>query len=53
MDLQRACDELRTVIGRAEKLVAAWKEDPDNYSVLEEHLTDLSSELKRISEDKN
>ena len=50
MDLLQAADELRNVVHTAQILIAAWEEDPDNYSVIEEHLTDLASELKRIEE---
>lgn len=53
MDLQRTCDELKAIIGTAEMLVNAWEEDPDNYSVLEEHLTKLAAEFKRINEAKD
>ena len=48
MELLKACDELKAILHRAEILVSAWEEDPDNYSALEEHLTDLASEFKRI-----
>ena len=50
MDLLQAADELKNVVHTAQILIAAWEEDPDNYSVIEEHLTDLASELKRIEE---
>ena len=50
MDLLQAADELKAVVHTAQILIAAWQEDPDNYSVIEEHLTDLASELKRIEE---
>ena len=50
MDLLQAADELKSVVHTAQILIAAWEEDPDNYSVIEEHLTELASELKRIEE---
>ena len=50
MDLLQAADELKAVVHKAQILIAAWEEDPDNYSVIEEHLTELASELKRIEE---
>ena len=50
MDLQLACDELKKIIGTAETIAAAWKDDPDNYAVLEEHLNNLVTEFKRIGE---
>ena len=52
MDLQRACDELKNIIGTAEMIAVAWEKDPDNYAVLEDHLNDLVSEFKRIGEAK-
>ena len=51
MDLLQACDELKAVVHTAQILVDAWEEDPDNYSVLEDHLKELASELKRIQGD--
>ena len=48
MDLLKACDELKAVVHTAQTLVDAWEEDPDNYSVLEEHLKELAIEVRRI-----
>ena len=50
MDLLSAADELKNVVHTAQLLVNAWQEDPDNYSALQEHLTELASEFKRIQE---
>lgn len=52
MDLLKACDEAKAVIHSAMLVVDAWRQDPDNYSALEQALTELESELKRIEEDK-
>ena len=58
MDLLDACNELRNVIHTAQILVSTWEDransagasftDKDDYSAIEEHLTDLASELRRI-----
>ena len=37
MDLLRACDDLKSLIETAQKLIETWDEDPDNYSKLEQH----------------
>lgn len=50
MDLLQACDELKNVLHAAQLLVSAWEDDPDDYASIKEHLTDLASELRRISE---
>jgi hypothetical protein len=41
---------LKNVVHTAQLLVAAWEEDPDNYSVITDHLAELAAELKRIQE---
>ena len=48
MDLLRACDDLKCLIETAQQLIAAWDEDPDNYSKLEQHLTELKAEIEKF-----
>lgn len=51
MDLLKACDEAKAVIHSAQLVVEAWREDPDNYSALEQALTELESELLRVEKE--
>ena len=51
MDLLRACDELKAVVHTAQLLIAQWEDNPTDGAALEEQLTDLASELKRIQGD--
>ena len=50
MDLLRACEEIRSFIEAAQKLIKDWEEDPDNYSKLEEGLTVLKAELAKFKD---
>ena len=51
MDLLRACDEMKSFIGTAQKLVDAWGDaDPDNYSQLEEGLSALKTALEKFKD---
>ena len=50
MDLPRACDELKTFIASAQKLIEAWEQDPDNYSKLEEGLSVMKAELEKFKD---
>ena len=48
MDLLRTSDDLKSLIETAQKLIDTWDEDPDNYSKLEHHLTELKAELEKF-----
>ena len=48
MDLLRTSDDLKSLIETAQKLIDTWDEDPDNYSKLELHLTELKAELEKF-----
>jgi|TARA_B100001778_G_scaffold212360_1_gene175898 hypothetical protein len=50
MDLLRACDDLKSLIETAQKLIETWDEDPDNYSKLEQHLTELKAEIEKLKD---
>ena len=50
MDLLKACDEMKGFIETAQKLVEAWNADPDNYSQLEEGLSELKAELEKFKD---
>ena len=50
MDLLGACDDLRSFIETAQKLIETWDEDPDNYSKLEQHLTELKAEIEKLKD---
>ena len=50
MDLLRACEEMKSFIETAQKLIKDWEEDPDNYSKLEEGLTAMQTELAKFKE---
>jgi hypothetical protein len=49
-DLLRACDDLRSFIETAQKLIETWDEDPDNYSKLEQNLTELKAEIEKFKD---
>ena len=50
MDLLRACDDLKCLIETAQRLIETWDEDPDNYSKLEQHLTELKAEIEKLKD---
>ena len=50
MDLLRACDDLKSLIETAQKLIETWDEDPYNYSKLEQHLTELKAEIEKFKD---
>ena len=50
MDLFWACDEMKSFIETAQKLIETWEEDPDNYSKLEEGLTAMKAELEKLKD---
>jgi peptidoglycan hydrolase CwlO-like protein len=50
MDLLRACDDLKSLIETAQKLIKTWDEDRDNYSKLEQHLTELKAEIEKLKD---
>ena len=50
MDLLQACDEMKSFIEAAQKLVKDWEEHPDNYSKLEEGLTAMRAELAKFKD---
>ena len=50
MDLLKACDEMKSLIETAQKLVDAWDADPDNYSQMEEGLSALKAELEKFKD---
>ena len=50
MDLLRTSDDLKSLIETAQKLIDAWDEDPDNYSKLELHLTELKAEIEKFQD---
>ena len=50
MDLLRACDDLKGFIETAQQLIETWDEDPDNYSKLEQHLTELKAEIEKFKD---
>jgi hypothetical protein len=52
VDLLKAADELKAIAHQSQILIDAWREDPDNYSLLTQNLTELAFELDRIAEDK-
>ena len=48
MDPLLTSDDLKSLIETAQKLIDTWDEDPDNYSKLELHLTELKAELEKF-----
>ena len=50
MDPLRSYDDLMSLIETAQKLIDSWDEDPDNYSKLEQHLTELKAELEKFKD---
>ena len=50
MDLLQACDEMKSFIETAHKLVESWEADPDNYSKLEEGLAAMKAKLQRFQD---
>ena len=50
MDPLRTYDDLKSLIEIAQKLIDAWDEDPDNYSKLEQHLTELKAEIEKFKD---
>jgi hypothetical protein len=50
MDPLRTYDDLMSLIETAQKLIDSWDEDPDNYSKLEQHLTELKAELEKFKD---
>ena len=50
MDLLQACDEMKSFIETAQKLVESWEADPDNYSKLEEGLAAMKAKLQRFQD---
>ena len=50
MNLLQACEEMKSFIETAQKLIDTWQEDPDNYSKLEEGLTAMKEELAKFKD---
>ena len=50
MNLLQACEEMKSFIETAQKLIDTWEEDPDNYSKLEEGLTAMKAVLAKFKE---
>ena len=50
MDPLRTYDDLKSLIDTAQKLVNVWDEDPDNYSKLEQQLTELKAEIEKFKD---
>ena len=50
MDPLRTYEDLMSLIETAQKLIDTWDEDPDNYSKLEQHLTELKAELEKFKD---
>ncbi len=50
MDPIWASDDLKSLIKTAQKLIDTWDEDPDNYSKLELHLTELKAEIEKFKD---
>ena len=50
MDPLRTYDDLKSLIDTAQKLVNVWDEDPDNYSKLEQYLTELKAEIEKLKD---
>ena len=50
MNLLQACEEMKSFIETAQKLIDTWQEDPDNYSKLEEGLTAMKAELAKFKD---
>ena len=50
MDLLRACEEMKSFIEAAQKLIKDWEEDPDNYSKLEDGHTAVKAELAKFKD---
>jgi septation ring formation regulator EzrA len=48
MDPLRTDDDLKSLIETVQKLIDTWDEDPDNYSKLEQHLTELKAEIEKF-----
>ena len=48
MDPLRTDDHLKSLIETAQKLIDTWDEDPDNYSKLEQQLTELKVEIEKF-----
>ena len=50
MDPLLTSDDLKSLIETAQKLIDTWDEDPDNYSKLEQHLTELKAEIEKFQD---
>ena len=50
MDLLQACNEMKSFIEAAQKLIKDLEGDPDNYSKLEEGLTAMKAELANFKD---
>ena len=50
MDPLRTDDDLKSLIETAQKMIDSWDEDPDNYSKLEQHLTELKAEIEKLKD---
>ena len=50
MDPLRTDDDLKSLIETVQKLIYTWDEDPDNYSKLEQHLTELKAEIEKFQD---
>ena len=48
MDPLLAYDDLKSLIETAQQLIDSWDDDPDNYSKLEQHLTELKAEIEKF-----
>ena len=50
MGLLPACDEIKSFIEIAQKLIKDWEGDPDNYSKLEEGHTSMKTEIAKLKD---
>ena len=50
MDPLLTSDDLKSLVETAQKLIDTWDEDPDNYSKLEQHLTELKAEIEKLKD---
>ena len=50
MDPLRTDDDLKSLIETVQKLIDTWEEDPDNYSKLEQHLTELKAGIEKFQD---
>ena len=50
MDPLRTYDDLKSLIETAQNLIVSWDEHPDNYSKLEQHLTELKAEIEKFKD---